>query len=180
MTKILNETSGVITSPFYPRFHSNNQSCSWEIRARKGKRILFTIEEMYFNWCSGTWSCSCGYLEIQGGSISGYDGPKWRVCHLVATNATYDWFQERIKVLFVSDGQMRWGRRFRISYTQINFSVSGKKILPIACCESENEKNLTFLFLLLFVCLLLTFGQFAYHLGGIKTPFSLCHVLVGD
>ena len=109
---------------------------------------------MGFNrWCSGAWSCSCDYLEIQGGSISGYDGPKWHVCHLVAANATYDWFKERIKVLFVSDSsQIRWDRRFRISYTQVNFSVSGKKILPITCCGSENEKTLTF-FVFAFVCL---------------------------
>ena len=127
MTKILNKTSGVITIPFYLRFYSNIQSCSWEIRARKGKRILLTIEEMYFNWwCIGAWSCSCDYLEIQGGSVSGY-GPKWRVCHFLAANATYDWFKERIKVLFVSNASaIRANRRLRVSYTQVNFSVSGK------------------------------------------------------
>ena len=52
----LNEISGVITSPFYPRHYSTNQSCSWEIRARKGKRIIFTIEDMDFSWwCSRVW-----------------------------------------------------------------------------------------------------------------------------
>ena len=83
---------------------------------------------MDFNWwCSGVWSCSCNYLKIQGGSISGYDGPKWRLCGLLTANATYDWFKERIKVLFVFDGaQIRWGRGFKISYTQVNFSVSAK------------------------------------------------------
>ena len=119
----VNEISGVITSPFYPRYYPNqNLSCSWEIRARKGKRIVFTIEDMYFYW----W-CLGNYLEIQGGSISGYDGPKWRVCHLITPNATtYDWFKERIKVLFFSNGRIRRDGRFRISYTQVNFSVSGK------------------------------------------------------
>ena len=43
-----NKISGVITSPFYPRHYPTNQGCSWEIRARKGKRILFTIEDMDF------------------------------------------------------------------------------------------------------------------------------------
>ena len=124
----LNETSGVITSPFYPRNYFNNQSCSWEIRARKGKRILFTIEDMnFYSWCSKGWSCSCNYLEIQGGTISGYDGPKWRVCFLITANAAYDWFKERIKVLAVTDSNsIRWSSRFKISYTQVNFSVSGK------------------------------------------------------
>lgn len=128
----LNETSGVITSPFYPRHYPYNQSCSWEIRARKGKRILFSIEHMDFFrwwwWCSGVISsCACEYLEIQGGSISGYDGPKWRICGYSIANETYDWFKERIKVvLFVSDGHIRYGPRFKISYNQVNFSESGK------------------------------------------------------
>ena len=71
----------------------------------------------------------CYYLEIRGGSISGYDGPKWRVCApLLTANATYDWFKERINVLFFSDGSIGSPRspRFKISYTQVNFSVSGK------------------------------------------------------
>ena len=33
-----------------------NQSCSWEIWARKGKRILYTTEYMdFFWWCSRVW-----------------------------------------------------------------------------------------------------------------------------
>ena len=52
----LNEISGVITIPFYPRHYPTNQGCSWEIRARKEKRILFTIEDIDFSWwCSGVW-----------------------------------------------------------------------------------------------------------------------------
>ena len=114
----LKETSGVITSPFYPRYYVNNQSCSWEIRARKGKQILLTIDMFY---------SSCGkHLEIQGGSVLGYDGPRWRVCGYLIANATYNRFKERIKVLFVSDGSTRCGSRFKISYSQENFSVSGK------------------------------------------------------
>ena len=128
-TTTLNEISGVITSPFYPRYYPyQNQSCSWEIRARKGKRIVFTIEHMdFYWWCTRRRYCLCNYLEIQGGSISVYDGPKWRLCAPPLTaNATYNWFKERIKVLFFSDGRRRRPPRFRISYTQVNFSVSGK------------------------------------------------------
>ena len=77
--------------------------------------------------CGEEWSSLCGYLEIQGGSISVYDGPKWRVFAAPLTaNVTYNWFKERIKVLFFSDGSRRRSPRFRISYTQVNFSVSGK------------------------------------------------------
>ena len=90
------------------------------------------------------WSCSCGYLEIQGGSISGYDGPKWRLCSVPLTaNATDVWFKERIKVLFVSDSTIGWTSRFKISYTQVTCGVSGKEILLISCFGSENDKTLT-------------------------------------
>ena len=152
---ILKETSGVITSPFYPRYYSNKQSCSWEIRARKGKRILLTIENMDIgemdigdssgDWgCGEEWSSLCGYLEIQGGSISGYDGPKWRLCSVPLTaNATDVWFKDRIKVLFVPDSTIGRGTRFKISYTQVTCGVSGKEILLISCCGSENDKTLT-------------------------------------
>ena len=125
----LNEISGTITSPFYPRHgYLDNQSCSWEIRARKGKRILFTIEDIDFYWTyGGGLSCLGSYFEVQGGSISGYDGPKWRLCsYLLIGNETYHWLKERIKVLFVSDRNIGGNRRFKISYTQVNFSLSGK------------------------------------------------------
>ena len=128
-TTTLNEISGVIASPFYPRYYPyQNQSCSWEIRARKGKRIVFTIEHMdFYLWCTRRRYCLCNYLEIQGGSISVYDGPKWRLCvPPLKANVTYNWFKERIKVLFFSDGSRRRSPRFRISYTQVNFTVSGK------------------------------------------------------
>ena len=52
----LNEISGVLTTPFYPRHYPTNQSGIWEIRARKRKRILFTVEDMDFSlWFSGVW-----------------------------------------------------------------------------------------------------------------------------
>ena len=52
----LNEISRVITSPFYPRHYSTNQSDSWEIRAGKRKRILFTVKDMEFSlWFNGLW-----------------------------------------------------------------------------------------------------------------------------
>ena len=140
----VNEISGVITSPFYPRYSSyQKQSCSWEIWARKGKRIVFTVEAIRnFHWyCAGRLYCLCFYLEIQGGSISVYDGPKWRLCApLLTANATYDWFKERIKVLVFFDGGIGWSPRFRISYTQVNFSVSGKEILPIPLVEVKMRK----------------------------------------
>ena len=90
---------------------------------RKGKRILLSIEDIFGGCSGGAWSCACGYVEIQGGSLLVYDGPKWRICEFSMANETYDRFKERIKVVvFVSD----YSIRFKISYTQVNFSVSGK------------------------------------------------------
>ena len=67
---ILNETSGVISSPFYPRNYPGNQTCSWEITATKGNHVVLIIEDMYIQPCGV--SCSCGHLEIQKGSS--FDG----------------------------------------------------------------------------------------------------------
>ena len=115
-------------------------------RQEKENEIVFAIEHLDKKnwWYAGRGYCLSYYLEIQGGSISGYDGPKWHLCAaLLTANASYDWFKERIKVLVFSDSSIGWPPRFRISYSQVNFSVSGKWILPISCCGSENEKTLT-------------------------------------
>ena len=46
----LNEISGIIISPFYPRNYFNNQSCSWDFRARiKENEVVFTIKDMDFS-----------------------------------------------------------------------------------------------------------------------------------
>ena len=64
--KILNETSGVITSPFYPRNYPGDQRCSWQITASKGNHVVLIIEHMHVQQCGV--SCTCDYLEIQNGS----------------------------------------------------------------------------------------------------------------
>ena len=63
---ILNGTSGVITSPFYPRNYPDNQSCSWQITASKGNYVVLIIEYMNIPQCGV--SCTCDRLEIQNGS----------------------------------------------------------------------------------------------------------------
>ena len=67
---ILNETSGVITSPFYPRNYPGNQRCSWQITASEGNNVVLIIEYLKINLCG--LSCTCDYLEIQNGSS--FDG----------------------------------------------------------------------------------------------------------
>ena len=68
--EILNETSGVITSPFYPRNYPDDQRCSWQITASKGNHVVLIIEYMDIRHCGV--SCTCDHLEIQNGSS--FDG----------------------------------------------------------------------------------------------------------
>ena len=112
--KTLNQTSGVITSPFYPRYYQNNQRCSWQITASKGKRIVLDIEYMSIKYCG---SCSCHYLEIVFGLSS--DGVTFaRKCGSMRSTSYFS-FGESLKVVFVSDAQSRY-RGFKATYTQVN------------------------------------------------------------
>lgn len=63
----LNETSGVITSPFYPRDYPNAVTCRWKISASRGKRIKLVITDMYLEW--GGNHCPYDYLRIQNGFL---------------------------------------------------------------------------------------------------------------
>ena len=114
---ILNETSGVITSPFYPRYYQVNQRCSWQISARKGKRINLVIEDMDI----GYWyqSCRYGYLEIHNdppsrNSLSG------RICGYLYGNVKVFSSVANLLVLFVSHPLYAWSRGFKATYYQVN------------------------------------------------------------
>ena len=45
----LNETSGALTSPYYPRSYPSSRSCSWKITASKGQRIVLVIKDIYIS-----------------------------------------------------------------------------------------------------------------------------------
>ena len=117
---ILNDPSGVITSPLYPGHYPYNQSCSWQITASKGKRVKLVIEYMDIQQCGA--NCTCDYLEIQNGSLAGDGTPGGRTCG----HRTYDLYysdRESLKVLFVSDGNGKWWNGFRAIYTHVNFDA---------------------------------------------------------
>ena len=119
----LNESSGVITSPFYPRRYQNNQRCSWKITASEGKRVKLVIEDMNIEYHP---TCGYDYLEVQGSSISGDGAPSGRMCRRLMGSVTYYSFRESLKVLFVSDGSVRY-RGFKATYTQLSFSAFTSK-----------------------------------------------------
>ena len=64
----LNKTSGVLTSPYYPRRYPSNVNFSWKIIASKGESIVLSIEDIDIVDCGS--SCTCDYLKIQNGSSS--------------------------------------------------------------------------------------------------------------
>ena len=115
----LYETSGVISSPFYPSNSPHLAKCSWKITASKGKRVKLVIEDMSINWY-GT-NCPWDYLQIQNGSLSGDGVPYGRMCGRVIRNVTLFSFRENLNVLFVTDPSVTY-RGFKATYSQVNFT----------------------------------------------------------
>ncbi|XP_022786861.1 tolloid-like protein 2 isoform X2 [Stylophora pistillata] len=116
----LTDASGVITSPFYPRFYPNDQNCIWEIIASNGKRLKLEIEKtMDIPNCR---SCSCDYLDIQHGFDS-TGNPSGKKCGPLTTNLTYYSLQDRFRVQFSSDSSSEFQHRgFRAVYTQLDIN----------------------------------------------------------
>ena len=133
---ILNETSGVITSPFYPRYYPVNQRCSWKISARKGKRINLVIEDMEIRG----WGVSCpfDYLQIQNGSYSS-NSSSGRICGRLNGDVTFYLHAENLMILFVSSIWPNWhSRGFKATYHQVNSDVvsTGKGSKQMLLSES--------------------------------------------
>ena len=122
----LNETSGVLTSPYYPRRYPSNVKCSWKIIARKGERIVLVIEDLSI-WDCGS-SCTCDYLEIQNGSSSDSISSRRR-CKYKDRGIVYYSVKDILRVTFVSDsGNYGRYRGFKATYIQVkyNATTSGK------------------------------------------------------
>lgn len=117
---ILSETSGVITSPNFPLNYPENQTCSWQIIARKGKRVKLVIQSLEIQYCR---ACSCDYLEIENASFADGTPNKKRECGVFFGNITYYSQQDRLRVLFVSDSNQR-ARGFTAVYTQVPYNTS--------------------------------------------------------
>lgn len=117
---ILSETSGVITSPNFPLNYPENQTCSWQITARKGKRVKLVIQSLEIQYCR---ACSCDYLEIENASFADGTPNKKRECGVFFGNITYYSQQDRLRVLFVSDSSQR-ARGFTAVYTQVPYNTS--------------------------------------------------------
>ncbi|CAH3166501.1 unnamed protein product, partial [Porites lobata] len=127
----LNETSGVLTSPYYPRRYPPNENCSWKITASKGERIVLVIEDLNIRSCG--LSCTCDYLEIQNGSssdgISGRRRCKYNKDHGIVYHSAKD----VLTVTFVSDSDTYRGYRgFRAIYMKAKYNAT-----TTACTSGE-------------------------------------------
>ena len=116
----MNETSGVITSPFYPRNYPDNQECRWQITASKGRHVVMIIDYLYTERCGQT--CTCDYLEVQNGfSSDGYIDARRCSNNGVRYYSIFD----SLTVLFVSDGiESKWYAGFKATYIQANHTAS--------------------------------------------------------
>ena len=117
----LNETSGVLTSPYYPRSYPPNEKCSWKITAGKGERIVLVIEDIHIRNCGS--SCTCGYLEIQNGSSSDGISGRRRCRYYKDRGIVYHSAKDVLRVTFVSGTY--WGYRgFRAIYIKVKYNAT--------------------------------------------------------
>ena len=120
----LTKPSGVITSPFYPRFYPGNQNCSWQITAPKGKHVKLEISHLLnIQTCDDPQQpeCPCDYLQVQNGVSKDPNGNK-KICGDIHQNKTYYSILESLKVLFVSDDNDTKQEGFTANYTLLNYT----------------------------------------------------------
>ena len=137
----LTETSGVITSPFYPRKYPAHQNCSWQITARKGNRVKLEIDMgLQIQPCGPQNECACDYLQVHNG-FSADPHSNDKICGTPGRTITYYSILEILKVLFVSDDtQSKQYDGFSATYTQLSYTSPSKKQLFIV--EPQQERML--------------------------------------
>ena len=144
----LNETSGVLTSPYYPRRYPSNEKCSWKIIASKGERIVLVIKDIDIRNCGS--SCTCDYLEIQNGSSSDGISGRRRCRHYNDHGTVYHSANDVLRVTFVSDSDTYWGYRgFKATYIKVKYNATTTgKLLEIdfkrkikSLCEGDQVVN---------------------------------------
>ena len=119
----LTETSGVLTSPYYPRSYPSNEKCSWKITANEGERIVLVIEDLHIRDCGS--SCSCDYLEIRNGSSSDGISGRRRCRYYKDRGIVYHSATDVLRLTFVSDRVTYWWYRgFRAIYMKVKYNAT--------------------------------------------------------
>ena len=123
----LNDTSGVLTSPYYPRRYPSSKTCSWKITASKGERIVLVIKDIYIRNCGS--SCTCDYLQIQNGSSSDGISGRRRCRSSEDRGIVYHSTKDVLRVTFVSDSRASYRYRgFKETYIKVKYDavIAGK------------------------------------------------------
>ena len=136
----LTDTSGVITSPFYPRKYPDDQNCFWEISASKGNFVKLDITDMQIHHCGAEGVCACDYLEILGGFLGSGLTPGAASGKLCVddrfTPQFYYSTNERLRVRFFSNAlNSKQHKGFTATYTMLNFTPPG---MCITDCWDHN------------------------------------------
>ena len=137
----LNETSGVLTSPYYPRTYPSSKNCSWKITASKGERIVFVIEDISIAYCCS--SCTCDYLQIQNGLSSDGISGRRRCRYYGDRGIVYYSTNDVLRVTFVSDSRISsWYGGFKASYIKVKYDAitAGKFVTPGEWCFSAGDQ----------------------------------------
>ena len=137
----LNETSGVLTSPYYPRRYPSTVKCSWKIIASKGERILLFIENIQITYCGS--SCTCDYLEIQNGSSSDGISGRRRCRYYADRGIVYHSVKDVLTVTFVSDSSTyRRYRGFKATYIKVKYNATNTgRLLKIGFSKIKVKVN---------------------------------------
>ena len=139
----LNETSGVLTSPYYPRPYPSSKICSWKITASKGERIVFVIKDIYIRNCGS--SCTCDYLQIQNGLSSDGISGRRRCRYYKDRGIVYYSTRDVMRVTFGSYSRISsWYRGFKATYIKVKYDAvtAGKFVTPgrrCLCRRSSDE-----------------------------------------
>ena len=123
----LNETSGVLTSPYYPRSYPSSKTCSWKITASKGERIVLVIKDIYIRNCGS--SCTCDYLQIENGLSSDGISGRRRCRSSKDRGIVYHSTRDVLRVTFISDSRTSpWYRGFKATYIKVKYDavIAGK------------------------------------------------------
>ena len=137
----LNETSGVLTSPYYPRTYPSSKNCSWKITASKGERIVFVIKDIDIRNCGS--SCTCDYLQIQNGLSSDGISGRRRCRYYGDRGIVYYSTNDVLRVTFVSDSRISsWYGGFKASYIKVKYDAitAGKFVTPGEWCFSAGDQ----------------------------------------
>ena len=119
----LNETSGILTSPYNPRPYPSNEKCGRKITARKGERIVFVIKDIDIRNCGS--SCTCDYLEIQNGLSSDGISGRRRCRSDKDSGIVYHSAKDVLRVTFVSSSYTyRDYSGFKATYIKVKYNAT--------------------------------------------------------